>query len=185
MIIKGEGKKAILMLHGRGANAEDIISLHELFNATSYAITAENNEWYPKPFMQQKQENEPKLSQSLKIIHETTKKIREKHSEVYILGFSQGACLALEYSAENKVNGVIAFSGGLIGQEHELVKEIKTKKAFISCSTNDPFIPITRAKKTAEIYKENQADTKTNFYEGNTHTITKQEIQEAKEHLGL
>lgn len=185
MIKKGKGKKAILMLHGRGADAENILGLHELFNATSYSFTAKNNEWYPEPFTKPKKDNEPRLSESMSEIHKAVEKIKKEHDEVYILGFSQGACLATEYGAKHEVDGVIAFSGGFIGQENELVKETKTKKVFISCSTNDPFIPLERAKKTAEIYKENDAEVKTKFYEGHSHTITREEIQEAKEQLGL
>lgn len=185
MIKKGSGKKAILMLHGRGADADDILSISDLFNATSYAMTAKNNEWYPKPFMKPRKENEPRLSESLKEIHEAIKEIQKEHKEIYILGFSQGACLALEYAAQNEMSGAVGFSGGFIGTEEELPQKTKTKKIMIGCSKKDPFIPITRAQKTAEIYKENNADVKTIFYEGETHTITKDEIEIAKKQLNI
>ena len=185
MIKKGQGKKAILMLHGRGADAENIIDIAELYDATSYAFTAKNNEWYPLPFMKPKEENEPKLSESLKEIQNAVEQIKKEHEEVYLLGFSQGACLATEYGTKHEISGVIAFSGGFIGTNDELPKKTKTKKIFIGCSENDPFIPLERAEKTAEIYKENSADVKTLFYEGQSHTITREEIQKSKEHMNL
>lgn len=185
MIKKRKGKKAILMLHGRGADAENILGISEFFEATSYAFTAERNEWYPYPFMQPRKENEPKLSESLKRVEEAIQEIRKEHEEIYILGFSQGACLALEYGAKHELQGIIAYSGGFIGTDSELQKETKTKKILICCSSNDPFIPLKRAKQTAETYKENKAHVTTNFYEGNTHTITRKDIELAKETFKL
>ena len=181
MIQKGQGEKAILMLHGRGGDAENIITLAEFFKATSYAITANNNEWYPQPFMKPRKENQPNLNENLEKIDEIIKKLKKTHKEVFILGFSQGACLALEYGTKHEVTGIIAFSGGLIGTDEELQTKTKTKKILICCSEKDPFIPIDRAKKTQEIYEENGAEVKTNFYGGTTHTITREDIEIAKE----
>jgi phospholipase/carboxylesterase len=180
MIRKGFGNKAILMLHGRGSNAEDIISLSKHFNATSFAFTAINNEWYPSLFLDKKEKNEPYISDLIKLINRLINKIKKDYKKIYILGFSQGACLALEYGALHEVDGVIAFSGGFIGNDNELPKKTKTKNVVICCSSNDPFIPLKRAKKSAEIYKKNNANVLTNFYEANTHTITKEDIEIAK-----
>lgn len=180
MIIKGQGKKGILMLHGRGADAEDIISLSKYFNATSYAFTANNNQWYPYPFLENKEKNQPHIKNSLDLIHKHIEELKKNHDEIYLLGFSQGACLALEYGALHEINGIIAFSGGFIGNENELPSSVKTKNLAICCSSNDPFIPLDRAKLSAEIYKKNNAKVLTNFYLGNSHTITKEDIELAK-----
>lgn len=115
------------------------------------------------------------------MLHDAVNKIKEKHKEVYLLGFSQGACLVLEYGSKYEVNGIIGFSGGFIGGDGELPRETKTKNVLLCCSSNDPFIPLDRAKKTANIYQKNGAKIKTNFYDGSTHTITEKDIQLAKE----
>jgi phospholipase/carboxylesterase len=180
MIKKGNGKKAILMLHGRGADAEDIIGLSKYFDATSYAFTANNNQWYPLPFLEKKEKNEPHIKNSLELIHIKINELRKKHDEIYILGFSQGACLALEYGALYEINGIIAFSGGFIGNDNELPQKTKTKNLCVCCSSNDPFIPLERAKLSAKIYINNNANVLTNFYEASTHTITKEDIEIAK-----
>jgi phospholipase/carboxylesterase len=180
MIKRGNGRKAILMLHGRGGSAEDIISLSKYFNATSYAFTAEKKEWYPFSFLEKKEKNEPYIKNSLDLIHKKIIEIKKEHDQVYVLGFSQGACLALEYGVLHKINGIIAFSGGFIGNDNELPSKTKTKNVVICCSSNDPFIPLERAKLSEEIYKKNNANVLTNFYEGNTHRITKEDIEIAK-----
>ncbi len=176
MIKKGSGEKAILMLHGRGGDAENILTLAENFKASCYGFSAPGNRWYPFPFNQKKEVNEPYLSKSLGVLHEKILELKKSHEEIYLLGFSQGACLALEYASKNQVNGVIAFSGGLIGEDYEL--EVKTRNdVFIGCSENDPFIPLDRAVKSAELFKEKGGRVLTLFYPGDTHFITDEEIK--------
>ena len=181
MISRGSGRKAILMLHGRGADAEDIIGISRFFDAKCYAFTAEGNAWYPAPFMQPKKSNDPFISNNLDKINEVISNLKKEHDEVFLLGFSQGACLALEYGARfDDVSGVIAFSGGFIGSDDELPSSFLTQKAVICCSFNDPFIPLKRAEASADICKRGGAVVKTNFYEGATHTITNKDIELAK-----
>ena len=178
LIKKGSGDIGILMLHGRGSDAEDIISLHEYFNATCYAFTANNNQWYPLPFNMSKSSNEPFLADNINLVIETYKKLKKEHNKIFLLGFSQGACLALEIASKNEIDGVIAFSGGLIGSDSE-ISVLKKSKVFIGCSHNDPFIPFTRAKKTVELFEGTNSNVITSFYEGNTHTITSEELSSA------
>jgi predicted esterase len=185
MIVRGKGEKAILMLHGRGGDAEDIIGICEHFDATCYAFTANGNAWYPNSFLEPRMNNEPFLSMSLKKVHEVMTEIKKKHDEVFILGFSQGACLALDYGCVHEVSGVIAFSGGFIGSDNELPNTTNknTKRVFIACSSSDPFIPLERAKRSADIFAKNGAVVVTNFYRGNSHTITKEDIERSKKIL--
>ena len=180
MIKKGTGKTAILMLHGRGGDAEDIISLSNYFNATSYAFSAEKHEWYPFSFLVERNKNEPYLKNNLKIINQMISILKKEHNKVFLLGFSQGACLALDYGSKYEIDGIIAFSGAFIGDEEELPKKTKTKNVLICCSSDDPFIPLERAKISAEIYKKNGANVITNFYDGNTHFISSKDIELAK-----
>ena len=171
---------AVLMLHGRGSNAEDIIGLSSVFKSLAcYAFTANYNQWYPKPFNMHKNENEPFLSESLNQVDEAYNTLKKKHSKVYLLGFSQGACLALEYASKKIADGVIAFSGGLIGADNELNVNISDTKVFVSCSKNDPFIPLDRAQKTQELFQTAGNNVTSFFYEGSTHMITSKEIDYA------
>lgn len=181
MITRGEGERAILMLHGRGADAEDIIGISRFFNAKSYAFTADNNEWYPFSFLNTRESNEPHILNNLAKVHKVISSLKKEHGEVFLLGFSQGACLALEYGAlYDDVSGIIAFSGGFIGEVGELPKSFKVKKVVICSSRNDPFIPLSRAELSAMICKNSGAVVQTNFYDGTSHTITKEDIALAK-----
>lgn len=176
----GDGKNAILMLHGRGSSAEDIIGLASSFDAVSFAFTADGNQWYPQRFMVPKRDNEPFLSSNLDNISQIIDKLKQGYEKVFLLGFSQGACLALEYASKNDVDGVIAFSGGLIGSDDELAVEKKCD-VFISCSKNDPHIPFERAEKTVELFEKADGTVKKYFYEGSTHMITPREMDMAKD----
>jgi phospholipase/carboxylesterase len=180
MISAGVGSKAILMLHGRGADAEDIIGISSFFNAKSYAFTAKGNAWYPLPFLNPKSSNEPHISNNLSRVHDVVLELKKSHGEVFLLGFSQGACLALEYASKHEVSGVVAFSGGFIGAESDFPREFKTRRVVLCCSKNDPFIPFERAVKSAEICKNFGAVVMTHFYDGSSHTISKDDIELAK-----
>lgn len=181
MIKRGEGKNAVLLLHGRGGTGEQIMQLANNFDAACYAISAPGNAWYPRPFNIPKENNEPELSQSLKSVDEAVKELRKNHEKVYLVGFSQGACLACEYASENEVDGVVAFSGGLIGDEDELSCEAQNStNIIIGCSEKDPFIPLKRAKKTAQLFSQSGARVFTLFYPGESHHITPKEMEMAK-----
>src|SRR5215471_13973713 len=91
-----EAKKALVMLHGRGAFAEDILSLAGYFNLKDYALIApqaENNTWYPFSFLAPIKQNEPWLSSALSVLDEVVSDINKEgitSDNVYFLGFSQG-----------------------------------------------------------------------------------------------
>src|SRR5829696_5869068 len=114
---------AIIALHGRGAGAEDIIALAQEVapsGVTILAPQAAGNTWYPHRFIEPRERNEPYLSSALRIVTDLVTRLTDQgvpSERVALLGFSQGACLALEAAARNprRYAGVIAFSGGLIG----------------------------------------------------------------------
>ena len=123
--------KAMILLHGRGSTASDILTLADLFCDETFYIAAPKatrHSWYPHSFLAEEESNEPWLSSAVdtikKLIDATAMHI--SRDQIYIMGFSQGACLALEVSARSavKYGGVIAFSGGLIG------KELNEKEVF-------------------------------------------------------
>ncbi|MET0242684.1 MAG: dienelactone hydrolase family protein [Flavitalea sp.] len=180
-------KKAMIMIHGRGANAEDILGLSQYLDVADFALLAPqatNNTWYPQSFMAPASLNQPWLDSAIDIIDQTVKEIEAagiSASSIYFLGFSQGACLTLEYVTRNakKYGGVIAFTGGLIGDK--IYREnyngaFEDTPVFIGTSDPDPHVPVTRVYATENILKEMGAKIDLKVYEGMGHTIVQDEI---------
>ena len=117
--------KVLIMLHGRGGSAEDILSLAQhlaVEDFTLLAPQATNHTWYPYSFLAPPAQNEPWLSSALQIVGELVNDIKAKgvlEENIYFAGFSQGACLTLEFVTRNAVRygGVVALTGGLIGDK--------------------------------------------------------------------
>jgi phospholipase/carboxylesterase len=182
-----QAEKAIILLHGRGADAEDIISLADEFCDETFYIAAPqatNNAWYPYSFLSPEEVNEPWLSSAV----QTVKRLLEEISvhipaeKIYISGFSQGACLALEVSARYAIKyaGIIAFSGGLIGETIRTEKyrgNFEKTKVFIGNSDIDPHIPLIRCEESANLLKLMGADVTLKIYPGMQHTIIQDEIE--------
>src|SRR4030095_16352329 len=120
-----ETNKALIMIHGRGATVEDILSLADYLAVKDYALIAPqatNNTWYPYSFLAPPEQNEPWLSSALNILSDVVNDINRQgidSNNIYFLGFSQGACLMLEFITRNarKWAGAVAFTGGLIGDK--------------------------------------------------------------------
>lgn len=188
-----KASNALLALHGRGGSAFDILRLaHEFCDDTFYlaAPQAVNNSWYPYSFMAEEKTNEPWLTSAVenvkKLIDETSKYIPK--SQIYIMGFSQGACLALEVSARyaDKYGGVIAFTGGLIGQtlnEKKYRGDFKKTKVFIGNSDIDPHVPLSRSEESKKIMEKLGADVTLKVYAGMAHTINEDEISWVKKNI--
>ena len=178
--------KTVILLHGRGATAGGIIQLAErLPEAKYYAPQASNREWYPHSFLKPREKNQPHLDSALERIDSLVEKISEEvpSSKIVVAGFSQGACLASEYSASNpdKVDGVIAFSGGLIGDKiGEFEGEIDGE-VFLGCAEKDPHIPKSRVDETEEVFKDLGADVEKYIFEGSHHGIDDYEIEKASD----
>ena len=183
-------KKALIMLHGRGANAEDILSLAENLDVTDYlqaAPQASGNSWYPNSFLAIPRNNEPWLSSALDLVHIVVGgfiKQGIKKENIYFLGFSQGACLTLEYTARNaqRYGGIVAFTGGLIGDK--IYKEnykgnFSNTPVFIGTSNPDFHVPVERVRETANIFSTMGADLTEKIYPNMGHTINQDEINHA------
>ena len=185
-----EAKKALIMIHGRGADANDIIGLSKYLAVSDFALLAPeatNNTWYPQSFLAPKSFNEPWLSSALSVVRETVNEIVASgipESSIYFLGFSQGACLTLEYVAQNarKYGGVVAFTGGLIGDKidrNSYKGDFGNTPVFIGTSNPDPHVPVERVYATANILSEMNASVTHKVYENMGHTINNDEIQQA------
>ncbi|HAS58825.1 MAG TPA: phospholipase, partial [Algoriphagus sp.] len=120
-----EASSAAILIHGRGASAQSIISLKSYLKLKDFALLApqaEGNTWYPYSFMAPDESNQQSLKKSLGKIQKAFDQIVKKGiptERIYLIGFSQGACLSLEFAALNaqKLGGVVAFTGGLIGEK--------------------------------------------------------------------
>jgi phospholipase/carboxylesterase len=182
-----QAKGALVLLHGRGSTAQNILSLAREFNLTDMAIVAPqatNNSWYPYSFMEPVQENQPALDSALQVINETVNDIIVagiKPAHIYFAGFSQGACLTLEYIARNaqQYGGAVAFTGGLIGQQlatENYKGNFNNTPILITTGDPDPHVPLTRVEESAAILKDLGANVTVKVYNGRPHTITQQEI---------
>ncbi len=185
--------KALILLHGRGGTAQNILGLANEFCDDRFFIAAPqalNNIWYPQTFMADETANEPWLSSSIeeikKLIDDIAKVIPLE--QIYLMGFSQGACISLELSARfaAKYGGIVAFTGGLIGKtinERKYHGNFEGTKVFIGTSENDPHIPLERAIESREIMEKMGADATLLSYAGSTHIVIEAEIKWVREHI--
>lgn len=187
-----EAKNALIMLHGRGAPAEDILGLAAHFNTGDFALLAPqatNHTWYPYSFLVPPKQNEPWLSSALSLIDELVSDINKAgiaSDHIYFAGFSQGACLTLEYVARHaeKWGGVAAFTGGLIGDKiypENYKGDFQGTPIFIGTSDPDPHVPIVRVLASANILKSMNASVTEKVYPGMGHTINNNEIELANQ----
>lgn len=182
--------KVLIMLHGRGGDAENILSLKENLHVIDFAIIApqaENNSWYPQSFLAPPDKNEPWLSSSLAGIKDLIITINKKNisnENIFFLGFSQGACLTLEFVARNasQYGGVVAFTGGLIGDKiykENYKGDFQQTPFFIGCGDPDPHVPAERVNETAILLKTMGAVVTEKIYKNIGHTIIADEINQA------
>ena len=183
----GEVEKVLIMLHGRGAGAEDISSLASYLNVADFAIMAPqatNNTWYPYSFLAPKEANEPWLGSAIDVIGEVMNDVMEegiKPENIYMLGFSQGACLTLEFAARHatKYGGVVAFTGGLIGEQVDTKKysgDFTGTPIFIGTSNPDPHVPVERVMESVQVLKNMNANVTHRVYNNMGHTINDDEL---------
>ena len=187
-----DAKKALIMIHGRGAGAHDILSISKYLNVNDFALVApqaENRTWYPFSFLVPINENEPSFSKSLEAIHNVVVAIQQNGIEkenIYFLGFSQGACLALEFTARNaaKYGGIVAFTGGLIGDkvyEDHYKGNFENTPVFIGTSDPDFHVPVERVHETEALLKKMGAAVTKKIYDNMGHTISQDEIDVVNE----
>jgi len=185
-----KAKKVLIMIHGRGGSAEDMLSLAQSLHVKDYALLAPqatHNTWYPYSFMMPPTRNEPWLSSALGILEQAVEEVIKQGIDtenIYFTGFSQGACLTLEFLARNaaKWGGAAAFSGGLIGDQIYMENykgDFSETPIFISSSNPDPHIPLERVQASIEVLKTMHAKVTEQIYENKGHFISQDEIDRA------
>jgi predicted esterase len=183
----GQAKAALILVHGRGATAESILTLgNELYHDdfAYLAPQAAGNTWYPYSFMAPISDNEPGITSALTAVGQVVEQVVVAgipHNQIILGGFSQGACVALEFLARNarRYGGALGFSGGLIGPDgspREYDGALDGTPVFLGCSDVDFHIPKERVELTAEILRKLGGGVTMRFYPGMGHTVNQDEI---------
>jgi phospholipase/carboxylesterase len=178
---------AMLLVHGRGAQAEDILSLTDQFGGRGFAYLAPQaaeNTWYPNRFLAPIASNEPWLSSALAFLEEALTRITSSgipFERTMLLGFSQGACLTLEFAARNarRYGGVAGLSGALIGPEgtpRNYAGSLSATPVFLGCSDVDFHVPKEQVQQTAEVLRALGGNVTTRLYPNLDHSVNQDEI---------
>lgn len=196
---------AVVLLHGRGANAADILGVGDTIGGDDIAWLAPEafgNAWYPYRFLEHTSRNEPWLSSALQLVERTVAQAAQHVAphRIVVGGFSQGACLALEYAARRAVQhatanatanatetpplgGVIAFAGGVIGADDEprvTTGALPDVPVFVGVGDDDAHIPVERVRSTAALFEGFGARVEARVYRGLGHGIVRDEIRAAR-----
>ena len=182
-----EAEKVLIMIHGRGASAQDILGFASNLNVADYALMAPqatNHTWYPYSFIAPPEQNEPWLSSALSLLDDAVVDLTKqgiKSENIYFLGFSQGACLTLDFIARNAktYGGIVAFTGGLIGDEINIANysgDFNSTPVFIGTGNPDSHVPLQRVKDTVVILEKMNASVHLEVYDGKPHSISQEEI---------
>ena len=184
-----KARAAMLLVHGRGASAADIMTLGQELMHPNYAYLAPQaagNAWYPNPFTAPIDSNEPYFSSAIAVLEALLERITKHipHERVILLGFSQGACLTLEFSARHarRYGGVVGFSGGLIGPDgtpRDYPGSFAGTPVFLGCSDVDPHIPKARVSEAGDVLKRMGAAVTVKLYPNMAHTVNTDEIHSA------
>ncbi len=181
-----EAESAVVLIHGRGDSPRGILSLAPELQAPQTAFLAPQAagfSWYPYSFLSEVELNEPWLSSALDRIETAITAVATVIPEerVVLMGFSQGACLALEFAARNtrRYGGVVAFSGGLIGPDgtpRAYTGSLERTPVFLGCSDVDMHIPVGRVHESAQVLEDLGGEVDERIYPGMGHTINGEEI---------
>jgi phospholipase/carboxylesterase len=182
-----DARAAIVMIHGRGASAADILDLANQLPAEGVAYLAPqaaDHTWYPYRFLEPIERNEPWLSSALAMVSSLVTHVEEAgipRDRIGLLGFSQGACLVSEWAVRNprRYGGVFALSGGLIGPPGTIWPDrgsLDGTPVFLGCSDVDSHIPAERVTESAERFRELGAAVDMRIYPGMGHTINRDEL---------
>ena len=194
----GEGRIVAIMVHGRGARPEDILTLVPALergrttpSVTYLAPAAAGRTWYPFSFLTDVEKNEPYLSSALARLAALVRDVEARgigRERIVLMGFSQGACLASEFAVRHagRYAGVVAFSGGVIGPpgtRWNYPGAFGGTPVFLGCSDVDAHIPAARVHETADVFARMGADVVTRLYPGMGHLVNDDEILEARKIL--
>jgi predicted esterase len=182
-----DARLTMVMAHGRGASAEDMMGLATELGTSDVAFLAPQaagRTWYPYSFLSPLQDNEPGISSGLRVLAGLVDSLVAQgiaHGRIALLGFSQGACLSLEFAARHPqpYAAVVGLSGGLIGPPgtpRGYPGSFRGAPVFLGCSDIDPHIPLERVSETAEVFRRMAATVDERIYPGMGHTVNPDEL---------
>jgi len=186
-----DARLAAILLHGRGASAEDILGLADQLGARDIAYAAPQaagSTWYPYPFLAPLEQNEPWLGSALRTVAGLVDDFSRRGppaQRIAIIGFSQGACLALEFTARHarRYAAVVAFTGGLIGPPgtaRDYAGDFAGTPVFIGSSDVDAHVPVERVRESTALFRRMGAAVDERIYAGMGHTINADELRAAE-----
>jgi predicted esterase len=175
---------AAIFVHGRGASPQDILGLAGELGTSDVAYLAPRaagSTWYPLSFLSAIERNEPGITSALGVIARLVDSTGLSADRVVVLGFSQGACLALEFAARHPARyaAVIGLSGGLIGPPgtpRNYPGTLAGTPVFLGCSDIDPHIPLERVRESAAVFRQMGAAVDERIYPRMGHTINDDEL---------
>jgi phospholipase/carboxylesterase len=184
----GSAQAAMVLAHGRGATAADILELAAELARPDIAYLAPQaagNAWYPNRFLEPIASNEPWLSSALATFAQVLAQVAAAGipaERTMLLGFSQGACLLLEFVARHarRYGGMVGLSGGLIGPDdtpRDYPGSLAGTPVFLGCSDVDPHVPAARVQQTADVLQRLGGDVTMRLYPGMGHTVNRDEIR--------
>lgn len=190
----GAARAAMILVHGRGASAEGMLGLADAFDTSDVAYVApqaRSGSWYPYSFMAPISQNEPYLSDALTTLSDVVRDFERQgvpSERIVLLGFSQGACLALEFAARNarRFGGIVGLSGGLIGPEgtpRNYAGSLAGTPVFLGCSDADFHIPLVRVHESTKVLTKLDGNVTEIIYPGMAHTIVQDEVDHVKKIL--
>jgi len=182
-----QARVAAVLLHGRGATAGDILSLERELNLSAFAYLApqaEGNSWYPHSFLAPVEDNQPHLNRALATVEQLLSALEAQgipEENVVLAGFSQGACLALEYASRSgrRLGGVVALSGALITLPGE--GDLTGLPIFMGVAPDDAHIPLARFEESAALLRRRGAQVDRRVYPGLGHAISGEELDAMRE----
>jgi predicted esterase len=197
LVCEGENvQAAMILVHGRGSSAEDMIGLAELLRLPKQvmvlAVEANGQQWYPGRFLIPRVENQPYLDSALEVVGECLRMLDDEYGllreKIILGGFSQGACLVADYCARHaqKYGGVVVLSGGLIGSMEEILMQkwagdLQKTPVLVGCDARDVHIPLEWVEKTIKVMNELGGVVSGRIYSGLGHTINQEELEIIRE----
>ncbi len=189
-----KARLAVIMAHGRGAAADDMLGLAGALRVADVAFLAPQAAeyaWYPNRFMEPLDSNEPWLTSALAKLQHLVGEAASAGlgpDRIVLIGFSQGACLSLEFAARHaqRYAAVIALSGGLIGPPgtpRDYPGSFAGTPAFFGCSDIDPHIPLARVQESADVFRRMGAAVDERIYPNMGHTVNPDEISAVRQLL--
>jgi len=191
----GAARAAVVMVHGRGATAGSILTLAPRLDIPGVAFLAPQaagGTWYPGRFLDPVEANEPWLSSALGAVGDVVARVEGAGiaaEATALLGFSQGACLVLEFVARNarRYGGVAGLSGGLIGPDGRArppTGSLAGTPVFLGCADPDPHIPAQRVRDAADELRRLGGEVTVRLYPGGEHAVNSDEVETVAGMLG-